>query len=254
LTTAVEPFAQDTHGTGEELLQAGRVALHAIVVVVPTQLGVQLVEEVCQSPPTLVLTPGRAPLEGVAPFLARCPTLQMGLALAVPAPTKLQPQKVKAGGAQRLTVPEGDAPGLVCRQCQPELPEPLSSCLVKALGVALMLKRAHTIVRVANQARLSLAAWSDYLMKPQVERIMQRHIGEDGRDDTPLGRTARGVQHGAVRLQHPRLEPFLDEPQERSIFNAFFQHAEHPIMVDRVEGFDNLLPPSTTHSMMLQRS
>jgi hypothetical protein len=221
--------------------------LHAIVVVVPTQLGVQLVEEVCQSPPTLVLTPGRAPREGVAPFLARCPTLQMGLALAVPAPTKLQPQKVNAGGAQRLTLPEGDAPGLVCRQCQPELPEPLSSCLVKALGVALMLKRAHTIVRVANQARLSLAAWSDYLMKPQVERIMQRHIGEDGRDDTPLGRTARGVQHGAVRLPHPRLEPFLDEPQERSIFNAFFHHAEHPIMVDRVEGSNNFIPLSTTH-------
>src|SRR4029453_8610229 len=112
-----------------------------------------------------------------------------------------------------------------------------------------MLKRAHKIVRVANQARLSLAAWSDYLMKPQVERIMQIHIGEDGRDDTPLGRTARGGQHGAVRLQPPRLEPLLDEPPERSIFNAFFQHAAHPIVVDRVEGLDNLLPLSTTHSM-----
>jgi hypothetical protein len=187
LTTAVEPFAQDAPGTGAELLQAGRVALHAIVVVVPTQLGVQLGEEVCPSPPTLVLTPGREPREGVAQCLTRCPTLQMGLALAVPAPPTLTPQNVKAGGAQRLPLTAGDAPGLVCRPCQPTLPEPLPSSLVQTLGVVLRWKRAHKIVRVAHQARLSLAAWSDYLMNPPGERLMPIHLGQDGRDDTPLG-------------------------------------------------------------------
>lgn len=206
-----------------------------LVVVVPTPLGVQRVDEVCPSPPPLVRTPGRDPREGVAQLLARCPTLQLGLALAVPAPTTLTPQPVKAGGAQRLTVTAGEAPGLVCRPCQPNLPEPLSYCLGKALGVALLLQRAHHIVRVAPPARLSLAAWSDSLMQPHGERIMQRHLGEDGRAAPPLGRTARGGQPGAVRLQPPRLEPLLDEPQERSSFTAFFPPAEPPIMGARVE-------------------
>ena len=137
------------------------------------QLGVQGVAEVCQSPPTRVLTPGREPLQRVSQFLARCTTLPMELAPAVSPPATLQAQKINAGCASRLTWTEGDDPGFGCRSCQPKLSKALSSRLVKAFGVALILERAHKIVCVPNQARLALAARFDHLVKPQVERIVQ---------------------------------------------------------------------------------
>jgi hypothetical protein len=38
------------------------------------------------------------------------------------------------------------------------------------------------------------------------------------------------------------------------ILNSLLQHCHEAVMVDVVEGFDNLLPLSTTHSLTPQRS
>jgi len=57
LTTAVEPFEQDTYGTGEELLQAGRVAWYAIVVMEGAVSGqAKRVEAAAYSRPRLLST------------------------------------------------------------------------------------------------------------------------------------------------------------------------------------------------------
>jgi hypothetical protein len=82
--------------------------------------------------------------------------------------------------AGRLMPAERDDPRLVRRHLQPELPQPLTHFLLEPFRVHLMLKRAHEIVRVVNQARLAPASWLDHLVKPQVQRIVSIHIGQDG--------------------------------------------------------------------------
>src|SRR5262245_57948467 len=89
LAATIEPFEQDSHHTGEEFLQAGRVTVDAIVVVVAPQLGVQLPEQILQPVATLLLAPVGYPLERVSQLLARRPALEMGLAYPVSPPAKL---------------------------------------------------------------------------------------------------------------------------------------------------------------------
>src|SRR5713101_6881450 len=57
------------------------------------------------------------------------------------------------------------------------------------------------------------------------------------------------MPHCAVCVEPPCLEPLLDQPYQCAVINALRQHPEYPLMVDVVEGFDNLLPLSTTHSL-----
>ena len=57
LAATIEPFEQYPYGAVVELIQAGIVAVHAIVVVVTSQFGVQLPEQVSMAVPTLDLAP-----------------------------------------------------------------------------------------------------------------------------------------------------------------------------------------------------
>ncbi len=36
-------------------------------------------------------------------------------------------------------------------------------------------------------------------------------------------------------IQNPGLQPLLDQSQKRSIVDAFFEHTDHPTMIDIVE-------------------
>jgi hypothetical protein len=180
LTATIEPFEQDAHHTGEELMQAGRVPVDAIVVVVAPQLSVQLPAQILQPVATLLFAPLGDPLERVSQLLARCPALEVGLARPVSPPAKLKAQKVDAGMAGHLLPGERDHPRLVRRPLQPAFAQPLAQLPVEPLRVGLLLERAHDIVRVANQARFAPTSWLDHVVKPQVKRIVQVHIREDG--------------------------------------------------------------------------
>ena len=45
LTTPVEPLQQNPHGAVEERFQAGGVPVDSVVIVIPTEFGVQPLEE-----------------------------------------------------------------------------------------------------------------------------------------------------------------------------------------------------------------
>jgi len=89
LTATIESLEQYPHGTVVELVQAGMVAVHAIVVVVATQFGVQLPEQVSMAVPTLELTPFGELLERASQFLARGAALEMGPTWSVFPPAEL---------------------------------------------------------------------------------------------------------------------------------------------------------------------
>ena len=59
VTPPIEPFEQDALDLVEELFEADRVAEHAKVVVIPTEFGVQLFEQIGHALSTFHLTPGR---------------------------------------------------------------------------------------------------------------------------------------------------------------------------------------------------
>jgi hypothetical protein len=54
----------------------------------------------------------------------------------------------------RVTI-KRDNPCLFCRHFQPELPKPFAKHTIEALCVFLVLKRAHKVIRVSNQARFT---------------------------------------------------------------------------------------------------
>ena len=80
----------------KELVQAGIVAVDAVVVVVAAQFGVQLIEHLVQAGTAFLLAPVGELLERVVQFLARGAALDLRLAFTVSPPAKLKPQKVEA--------------------------------------------------------------------------------------------------------------------------------------------------------------
>jgi len=64
-------------------------------------------------------------------------------------------------------------------QFQFEPPEPVLKCSVEPFSVTLVLKRTHKIVGVSDQARLTATVSLDHSMKPQIENIVQVHVGQN---------------------------------------------------------------------------
>jgi hypothetical protein len=180
LAAAIQPREQDPHGMAEELLQAGGVAVHAIIAVVTPQFDVQVPEHVPYPAATRVPAPGGEPLERVPPFLARRTALQMGLATAIRPPAKLKAQKVETGAATGVPVTQRNHPRLVHGHLQPTRAEPWPQLVREAVGLRLLLKRGHTIIRVPDQAGLATTAGLDHLLKPQIEGIVQIDVGQEG--------------------------------------------------------------------------
>ena len=69
-------------------------------------------------------------------------------------------------------------PCLVRSQLPPKLLPAAGAGAVEALGVALILKRDDEIVHKARQLCFALHVFLDSLLKPEVENVVQRDIGE----------------------------------------------------------------------------
>ena len=60
---------------------------------------------------------------------------------------------------------------------------------------------------------------------------MQVYIGKDGGDNAPLWRPCYRVHHRSIRFQYPCFQPLLDQPYQRPVINALFQHLDQPFVV-----------------------
>ena len=78
-------------------------------------------------------------------------------------------------------------------------------------------------------------------------------ITADGAHHTTLRDTAVGGIERPI-LQISRFEQSAHQPEEAVVVEGFAEETQQHRMIDGVEGFDNSIPPSTTHSMTIQRS
>jgi hypothetical protein len=78
-----------------ELLNSDSIPFHSIVVVIATELSVQLREEDVESNVAILLAPLGEVGDRVAELLSGCPAHDVRLAGAVRIPAKLKPEKVE---------------------------------------------------------------------------------------------------------------------------------------------------------------
>src|SRR5438093_11459674 len=178
LTPAIEPLPQSPHALVEELFQSVAVARHPVAVVVPSKFKVQR-EQLLHRSMAALLAPLCEVRQRVAELLARRPPLQMWFARAILSPVKLKPEEVEPC-CTRLSVPaEGNHPALGGGQLQSELAQALLQRPVEMLRLILILERANEVVGVSNQACLARGVPLHYFMKPQIQRVVQIHVGEN---------------------------------------------------------------------------
>ena len=121
LAPPVQPFPQSPHRLVEKLLQSAAVARYSIVVIVATELELQLREEFSKRHMTALLAPRSEVGQRVTELLPGRPPLDVRSARAVLSPGELKPEKVEPRGA-RLAVPaEGNHPAFGGGQLKSEL-------------------------------------------------------------------------------------------------------------------------------------
>ena len=82
--------------------------------------------------------------------------------------------------------PELDQPGLVRVQFQPELREPAAELFQEPLGVIFVLEPDDEVVREPHDDHVTVRVVFPPPVGPQVEDVMQVHVGEQRRNRCPL--------------------------------------------------------------------
>ena len=68
----------------------------------------------------------------------------------------------------------------------------------------------HRIIRVPNQVGTGTHARQNVAVKPLVQNIVEIHVCQHGRNDSPLRTATVRVTHIA-RIHHTRIQPFADQ-------------------------------------------
>lgn len=128
----------------------------------------------------ILATPGGEALQG-HPQLRTCRApLQMCLPRTISPPVKLNPQELKASLAGRLVPMEGQDSGLRGCQGQPEFLQAWPQGRLEPFRLHFGLKRAAVVIRVSEQTRFSPTLRFDHVLNPQVEHVVQVHVGHPG--------------------------------------------------------------------------
>ncbi len=178
LASSVQPLQQDRHCPTVELFQPNSIPFHSVVVVIPSQLPVQLREEHLQSNIATLLAPLGEVGDRVAQFLSGSSARDVRFARAVFVPAKLEPEKVEPRRAWLVASTEVHHSSLVSSQLQAVLFESELKHLKEGRGVLFILECADEIIRVSNETRLASYVSLHHLLKPQVKCVVQVHVGE----------------------------------------------------------------------------
>ena len=247
LATPSEPLHQDTSGAGEELVQTGRIPVHSVVIVVPTERAMQPRKHHPSPQLPVLCTPHREALQGVPELRARGAAFARLFARPILAPLQRKPEKLaprwRCGGLATAR----QQPGLVPCQLQSAFPHALAQHGVESFGVLPMFACAPLIVRIAEQARFAVTVPFDHFLTPQIERIVQRDIGEERGNRAPWRASRRRMPHGAVGVEPPRFAPLREQPSPCTVSTALRPPPEEPLMVEVVARPNPFIPLSTTH-------
>jgi len=112
---------------------------------------------------------------------------------------------------RRREASELDQPRLLRMDLQTKLGQPLPKISQEPLCFRLVLKTGDEIVGVANDDDIAPRDFLPPDLHPQVEDIVQIHVGEQRRNHCPLWRTHRRLRPFAI-FRDPGLQPFLNQP------------------------------------------
>jgi hypothetical protein len=118
LASSVQPLQQNLHRPTVELLNPYSIPFHSIVVVIPTELPVQLREEDVESNVAILLAPLGEVSDRVAEFLSGSSAHDVRVARAVRIPAKLEPEKVEPRRARLVALTEVNHSRLVSSQLE----------------------------------------------------------------------------------------------------------------------------------------
>src|SRR5579862_4953702 len=124
--------------------------------------------------------------------------------------------------------------GLLGMQLQCELGQPLGQLAAKPLGIRLHLESDHDVISVAHDHHCAVCSRATPRANPQVKRIVKIDIGQQRRCTATLWRTLLHIPVLTV-FQHPRVQPFLDKPQQASVGDAVLDKLDQPAVVDRIK-------------------
>jgi hypothetical protein len=227
---AIHPREPGSPGAVEALWQAGIVALHAIVAVVPPPFGVQGPDQVPPPATTRVPTPGGDLLERVPQLLARRAALQMGRARPSGAPAPLNAAAVTAGAAPGVWPTAREHPCLLRGHLPSTRAPPWPQLLIAARGLCLLLTRGHVSSRVAAQAGLAVTAGLDPSLTPPVEGRVPRPVGQDRRAHAAWRGPGRRLDHLPSGLSHAGLPPLPHQPPPRTSLQALCPPPDPPVV------------------------
>ena len=103
----------------------------------------------------------------------------MGLAPPIGAPAQRKAEEVNAGAAPGVLPTERDHPCLLRCHLQSTRAQPWPQLLREALGLLLILKRGHQIIRVPNQTRFPSTGLWDHVCAPPITRVVQEPLGPE---------------------------------------------------------------------------
>ena len=134
----------------EELLEAQAVSVHPVVVIIPTELGVQPRKQPAAPPLAMLLAPLGDTLQRSPQLGARRAPLQMRFPPAVLPPAQLTPQELKTSLARGLLAAEGEDASLLGCESEPAFLQAWPHGRVAPLRLFLVLTRAEVILGVSE--------------------------------------------------------------------------------------------------------
>ena len=129
----------------------------------------------------VLLDPFREPLAGGVELLTCRASHDAGHAVPIWHPAERTSQQGEAPLRAGVKTAASAQMGLLRRHLAVEFPQPFGQHPKKPFRVLLHAEGTHPVIRIAAQPCLTPTVWFHHLLTPEVQGIVQRHIGEDGR-------------------------------------------------------------------------
>ena len=130
-------------------------------------------------------------------------------------------------------------PRFVAMQLQSKLRQSLAEIFEELLGDSTMLKAQHGIISEAHDDHLAIGPLCSPFLDPQVEHVVQVHIGQQRTDTAALNGTLLTV-YSLPLFQHASVQPFLDEPYHAPVPDPVLDELHQPLPINGVEKSGNV--------------
>src|ERR1700677_163648 len=124
-------------------------------------------------------------------------------------------------------------------QLEVELPHSFRQFCLEPLGIRFSLESNDNVVGKSHDDDITVCLFSAPPLNPQVEYVMEVHVGQQRRCAATL-RRAFFHSHPLPVLQHASVQPFLDESHNASVRNSMLDELHQPFVRNLVEKAANI--------------